>query len=71
MPRILVVIVVPELLDEWIAQTEENLVMRRCGYWFSLRSYADTGNVGIELREVAFYGSIALIRVTHCGAPPD
>lgn len=43
-PRILVVVVVPEVLDEWVAQTEENLVMRRCGYWLSLRSYVDTEN---------------------------
>ena len=44
-PRILVVVVVPEHLDEWVAQTEERLVIRRCGYWISLRSYADSENV--------------------------
>jgi hypothetical protein len=44
-PRILVVIVIPEQAEEWLEQTEENLVMRRCGYWFSLRSYGETENL--------------------------
>jgi hypothetical protein len=43
-PRILLVVVVPENLDEWLIQTEEHLAMRRCGYWVSLRGMGETTN---------------------------
>lgn len=36
-PRILVVVIVPENAQEWLAQSEAELVLRRCGYWLSLR----------------------------------
>ena len=35
-PRILVVVYVPENTSDWILQSEEQLAMRRCGYWISL-----------------------------------
>ncbi len=35
-PRILVVVVVPQDLDQWLDQSEEALILRRCGYWYSL-----------------------------------
>jgi len=43
-PRILVVVLVPESLAECLTQSEEQLVMRRCGYWFSLRGSQPTSN---------------------------
>lgn len=43
-PRILVVVVVPEQVQEWLVATEEQLVLRRCGYWRSLRGAAPTTN---------------------------
>jgi hypothetical protein len=36
-PRILVVVRVPQFLTEWLAHSEEQLLMRRCGYYVSLR----------------------------------
>lgn len=42
-PRILIVVVVPEALDAWLEATEDALVLRRCGYWVSMR-----GAVAIE-----------------------
>jgi len=36
-PRILVVLVLPEEPGEWVEQSEEQLVARRCAYWVSLR----------------------------------
>ena len=36
-PRALVVVVVPAEVGRWIDQDEERLVLRRCGYWRSLR----------------------------------
>jgi len=43
-PRILVVVRVPADVGEWIAHGDEQLVLRRCGYWLSLRGGAPTAN---------------------------
>ena len=43
-PRILVVVYVPGDVDYWIQQSEEQLVMRRCGYWVSLRTAPESSN---------------------------
>ena len=37
-PRILIVVLIPEELDNWLSQTDEELCMRHCAYWTSLRS---------------------------------
>lgn len=34
--RILVLVTLPEDLGEWMSQSPEQLVLRRCGYWVSL-----------------------------------
>lgn len=39
---ILVVLVLPEDEASWLSQTVEELVLRRCGYWYSLRGEAPT-----------------------------
>jgi len=44
-PRILVVVRVPELEEEWLLQSEDELAMRRCGYWYSLCGLPDTENL--------------------------
>lgn len=36
LPRILVVVLVPTSSDEWVNESEEELAMRRCGYWMDL-----------------------------------
>lgn len=43
-PRILVVVRVPADVGDWISHGEEQLVLRRCGYWLSLRGAAPTTN---------------------------
>jgi Domain of unknown function (DUF4365) len=43
-PRILVVVLVPDNLDEWLAQSEAEMAMRRCGYWVSLRGMPPSEN---------------------------
>ena len=40
-PRLLVVVCVPEEITAWTKQTEQELCMRHCGYWHSL---ADAGH---------------------------
>ncbi len=51
-PRILVVVLVPENLAEWLQQTEEELCLRYCAYWISLREMSaieNKTNVTIEI----------------------
>jgi uncharacterized protein DUF4365 len=35
-PQALVVVLVPTEVQDWLTQTEEQLFLRRCGYWLSL-----------------------------------
>jgi hypothetical protein len=43
-PRILVVLCVPEDLADWVEHTERQMLIRRCAYWASLRGLAATTN---------------------------
>ena len=37
-------VVVPEALDQWLRHTEDELALRQCGYWASLRGMPDVDN---------------------------
>ena len=43
-PRLLLVVLVPESPAEWLSLDEQQMVLRRCGYWVSLRNQPDTAN---------------------------
>ena len=43
-PRILVVMLVPDKLEDWLNHTERELAIRRCTYWMSLREMPETTN---------------------------
>ena len=43
-PRILVVVLVPPEVPDWLSQSEESLALHHCGYWLSLRSRPETDN---------------------------
>lgn len=43
-PLILVVVVVPENIDEWLHQSSEELCLKYCAYWISLRGEPATQN---------------------------
>jgi hypothetical protein len=43
-PRILIVALVPNDLVDWLAHSEEELLMRHCAYWMSLRGMGETDN---------------------------
>jgi hypothetical protein len=51
-PRILVVVRVPEQPDNWLLHAEEQLTMRHCGYWRSLRGLPETSNEATVVVEV-------------------
>jgi hypothetical protein len=44
-PRILVVVVVPDRIEDWLVQSEDELAVRHCGYWESLRGRGDSSNI--------------------------
>lgn len=43
-PRLLVVVLMPEQPEAWLHHSEEQLCLRHCGYWFSLANQPDTEN---------------------------
>ncbi len=43
-PRILIVVRVPEIETDWISHSEAELAVRRCGYWHSLAGMPETDN---------------------------
>ena len=43
-PRILVVVLVPGDELQWLSLSEQELTLRRCAYWASLRGRGDTNN---------------------------
>lgn len=43
-PRILVVVLIPANVEEWVGHTEDQLALFRCGYWASLRGMPEVAN---------------------------
>jgi hypothetical protein len=43
-PRILIVVLVPAEIDNWLLHAEEMLKLHRCGYWLNLQGEAETLN---------------------------
>lgn len=51
-PRILIVVLVPEEPHEWLDQTAERMLVRKCGYWMSLKGHtagADQTSVTVSV----------------------
>lgn len=42
--RVLVVVYVPHNVDSWLEHSEEELTVRHCGYWVSLRNAPEMSN---------------------------
>jgi hypothetical protein len=67
-PRILVVVVIPEKIEDWLTQSEAELCIRYCGYWVSLREMPETGNktaVTITLSKSHQFTVTALQSIMH------
>lgn len=43
-PRILVILIVPMNLTDWLVHAEPEMTVRRCAYWVSLRGASETSN---------------------------
>ena len=48
-PRILVVHTIPNEPAHWLRHTEEDLLLRRCSYWVSLKGQPDSTNKDSEV----------------------
>ena len=50
-PRILIVVFVPESIETWIEITEDRMLLRHCGYWYSLYGAApvDSATVTVHI----------------------
>jgi len=45
-PRILVAMVVPDAVADWLNQSEQETALRHCAYWLSLRGHTASSNRG-------------------------
>jgi Domain of unknown function (DUF4365) len=43
-PRILIIVLVPDSQEDWLRQSQQELSLRHCGYWASLRGLPPTQN---------------------------
>jgi hypothetical protein len=43
-PRLLVVLLLPERIEEWLDQSEDQMITRRCAYWTSLLGQPESRN---------------------------
>jgi hypothetical protein len=75
-PCILVVVVVPNDINEWLTHSESDLTLRRCGYWISLRGEPDISNsvsvtVNIPRTQVLTPDSLRamMVRINDGGVP--
>ena len=75
-PRILIVVVVPDDVAQWINHTENELLMRHCGYWYSLRGMPFSENtttvtVNIPRTQVFDVPSVSemMERISNGGLP--
>lgn len=49
-PKILVVVIVPDTTDQWLSQTEAESVLKYCAYWHSLKGLAPTNQRQIRVQ---------------------
>ncbi len=76
MPRILIVVLVPAQIEEWLEHDETHLLLRRCGYWVSLQGAPEvpnTSSVTVRLPRTQPFDAAGLDsmfrRVTDGGRP--
>ena len=43
-PRFLFIVCLPKDIESWLVHSEEQLLLHRCAYWFSLEGFQDTEN---------------------------
>jgi len=64
-----VIVVVPDNINDWLYQSEEELCLKRCGYWISLAGEASTENqetVTVSIPRVNRFTVNALTSLMEC-----
>ena len=59
-PRILIVLIMPQETQEWVNQTDDELCMRHCAYWISLKGQparSNTSSVTVYMPMVNIFNS--------------
>jgi hypothetical protein len=51
-PRLLVVVLTPAAINDWLLHDEERLALQHCGYWASLRGYPEIGQQGSRIIQI-------------------
>lgn len=65
-PRILVVVIIPEQVAQWTNHSESELALRRCGYWLSIRGQppaANTTTVSVAIDRARQFSAEALTQI--------
>lgn len=44
-PQLLILVLIPDDVNDWLSQSEESLCLKRCGYWLSLRGQPPVDNL--------------------------
>ena len=67
-PRILIVLVMPDSLNEWLTQTHDELCLRHCAYWLNLKgepAVPYTDNVTVHIPTANVFSSDRLISMMN------
>ena len=67
-PRILVVVVVPPTIEEWLLHDEHSMALHHCGYWVSLANRPPTTNessVRVRLPRHQIFNVAGLLDIMH------
>lgn len=70
-PRYLVVLVVPDMHNDWIEHKENHMIMRHLCYWTSIKDMPESDNttsVTIEIPLVQRFNSDALLKLMECAS---
>ncbi|MUG99367.1 DUF4365 domain-containing protein [Scytonema sp. UIC 10036] len=43
-PQLLILVIIPNDVNDWLSQSEESLCLKQCGYWLSLRGHPPVDN---------------------------
>lgn len=67
-PRLLILVVLPEREEDWLTHSEDSLILRHCGYWLSLAGQPERENattVTIKIPRDQRFDPMALEALMH------
>ena len=64
-PRLLIVVVVPDQLNDWVNHSEKELAIRKCGYWLSLFGEPAVQNVSTRTVHVPRSNQFTVVHLSE------